>query len=193
MHTESGAPYLAHALKLEVGRIMKAADKMAAGNVASSSLLRNEEVPSTENHYLFDTLNKIRNDRLVAKIDALGPGEDTSTKEAVKAMLRSTIGDESNESQEVQDMIDYLSAYWKLAMKRYVDNVVQVVANTYTTQDVVSKMEAGVSDAMHDKDDDQLKQLFRQNPERERRRAELKSTLSIMRAAKERLRVAGVA
>ena len=39
-------------------------------------------------------------------------------KSSVIAMMKSDLGNDSNESQEVQDMIDMLAAYWKLAAKR---------------------------------------------------------------------------
>jgi hypothetical protein len=37
------------------------------------------------------------------------------------------LGNASNSSQEAQDMTDLLRAYWKLALKRFVDNVQQII------------------------------------------------------------------
>ena len=119
-------------------------------------LIVQECSPSTENHYLWDTINKIRNDRVKKKINAMA---DSSVRERVSggqyqraegfvrksdviAMLQSTLsGDISNEAQEVQDMIDMLSAYWKLSAKRYVDQVGMIITDLYTHPDLVRQIE----------------------------------------------------
>ena len=62
-------------------------------------LLPEMTMPSTENHYLFDTLNKIRNDRVAKKIKELADSSDNIKADQVLAMLQSTIGNDSNESQ----------------------------------------------------------------------------------------------
>ena len=90
----------------------------AAAKARLETLLEPENLPSTENHYLFDTINKIRNQRMEDKIKAL-PDQETAGhvhKDTVIAMLRSNIGNDSNESQEVQDMIDFLAACLQLVL-----------------------------------------------------------------------------
>ena len=78
--------------------------------------------------------HKIRNDRTEKQIMAISDAVVYDyTKSVVKghvkktevtAMLKSTFsGNTSHESQEVQDMLDMLSAYWKVAAKRYIDEV----------------------------------------------------------------------
>jgi hypothetical protein len=62
-------------------------------------LLPEMTMPSTENHYLFDTLNKIRNDRVAKKIKELADDSGNVKADQVLAMLQSTIGNDSNESQ----------------------------------------------------------------------------------------------
>lgn len=109
-------------------------DTIHAATSQLDRLLNVEKAPSTENHYLWDTINKIRNDRMEKQIMAMSDAlvydaSRTQVKNYVKktevtAMLKSTLsGNTSNESQEVQDMLDMLSAYWKVAAKRYIDEV----------------------------------------------------------------------
>ena len=63
-------------------------------------------------------------------------------KTEVIALLQSTMdGNASNESQELQDMIDMLSAYWKLARKRYVDNVGQTITDLFTSPDLLKRLQ----------------------------------------------------
>ena len=78
---------------------------------------------------LMGTINKIRSARFAKAIDAaVLSAEERSTHDIKSAIMghfaaMHMIGNDSNESQEVTDMIDMLSAYWKLATKRFIDNV----------------------------------------------------------------------
>ena len=104
-------------------------------------------------------------------------------------MLKSSdVAGKSNESQEVQDMIDMLSAYWKLATKRYIDEVSMVITDVYTSISQINQIERVLGEALLiDCDDGALKQLFRQSPQLERRRAELVATRKQMLRAQARL------
>jgi len=151
-------------------------------------LAEQELLPTTENHYLYDTINKIRNERMEASLRSLNPDKDGNvSKTAVLAMLKSTVGNDSNESQEVQDMIDVLSAYWKLAVKRYIDEVCMIVTDVYTGSKRVENMESQLVDIFLDCDDSELEEFFKETPQRERRRRELNVTHKTMLMAKMRM------
>eukprot|EP00947_MAST-08B_sp_MAST-8B-sp1_P002762 g2762.t1 len=177
-------PTLAGEMKKRIRSGLQAADKKA--DLRLEELLQGELLPSTENHYLWDTLNKIRNDRMVAKIDALGEDEKLP-KAVVVAMLKSDIGNSSNESQEVQDMIDLLAAYWKLAAKRYIDEVGMIVHSEFTSAALIKGLESSLSQAFMAAEDIYLQRCFQQTSEQERRRAKLQATAKRMRAANDRI------
>ena len=108
-------------------------------------------------------------------------------KNQVIAMLKSDIGNNSNESQEVQDMLDILTAYWKLAMKRYVDHVAMIITEAYTAPKCVEVIERRLTDAILNASDADLAHLFEQCPHVARRRLELKDTLAKMLKAQDRI------
>ena len=147
----------------------------------------------TENHYLWDTINKIRNERTAKKIDGLAPDPNDQSlvrvsKATLKAMLNSDIGNDSNESQEVQDMIDMLGAYWKLASKRYIDAVCMTVTNAYTSPQRVNDLEERLNRALVTGiDESALERMFAPDAKRERTRAEKLRLLAAMEAARARI------
>lgn len=85
----------------------------------------------TKNHYFGDTLGKLRNERLLA---AVKNSEFTSTTSANGRSLQSfqvirvdnlvDIASKSNFEHAVEDMHAILQAYYKVAMKRFIDTVV---------------------------------------------------------------------
>jgi hypothetical protein len=186
-------PLLAKKLKAELAAYIDLCAVEAERRL--DALLEQEKMPSTQNHYLWDTINKIRNQRMEDKINALpnfavSPnqlGEPPQWKTSVIAALKSDIGNDSNESQEVQDMIDYLAAYWKLAVKRYVDEVVMTVTAALTSPKRVEEMEATLTEALMRTDDEHLAGLFCQDPRLAQRRRELVATRARMQTAKERI------
>ena len=105
--SHAGLPPLAKRLKSELSAHLEASCSEAQERLGR--LLEQEMRPCTENHYLWDTINKLRNERLESKIDGLATkvGEPEFVRKVdVIAMLKSDVGNDSNESQEVQDMID---------------------------------------------------------------------------------------
>ncbi|GMI50605.1 hypothetical protein ScalyP_jg4265 [Parmales sp. scaly parma] len=170
-------PSLTSRLVDEVEAFVAEADDTARSDL--DSLIHRELLPSTENHYLFDTINKIRNERITNKVNKLS---DPVTKSAIIAMLKSDIGNESNESAEVQDMIDILSAYWKLAVKRYIDSAAQVVASTYSRPEVIENLEKHLVTKFMD--NDRLVSFFRVDAATKRNREELESTIERLEKAK---------
>ena len=151
-------------------------------------LLEQEKMPCTENHYLWDTINKQRNERMEQKVNSIsrdGPQGPYVLTSSVIAMMKSDIGNDSNESQAVQDMIDMLAAYWKLAAKRYIDSAAMTLHNIYTANKCMDALENALdSDIMH-ADDASLQCLFSEDPELNHRRTTLDDDKTRFTRAKE--------
>jgi hypothetical protein len=182
------APRLAARLKALAVHELDTANSEAEARL--DKLIQGERAPSTENHYLWDTINKIRNERITTQINSMPSdyGHDGFVgKEAVIAMLKSSIGNDSNESQELQDMIDLLSAYWKLAVKRYIDEVGMAITDVFTSDERILGIERTLSDAVVMMEDTDLQRLFKQSASQEQRRAELTSAVARLRTAKQRI------
>lgn len=86
----------------------------------------------TVNHYFADTLSGIREERVLARLEAAGVQDGCVVN--LTQMLKSI--HLSNEDQAVNDIHDTLKAYYKVAMKRFTDNVVlQVTERLYLGPD----------------------------------------------------------
>jgi hypothetical protein len=77
-------------------------------------------VLQTVNHYYADTLSSIRRERVLARLEGLGffDGEPFDREKVMKGVHL------SNDYQAVYDIHDMLKAYYKVAIKRFTDNVV---------------------------------------------------------------------
>ncbi|KAL6879909.1 P-loop containing nucleoside triphosphate hydrolase protein [Trichoderma longibrachiatum] len=95
------------------------------------NLLQDERggILQTVNHYFAETLAKLRQDRVVARLQALGLRDDQPCMMDL-AKLTSTIH-LSNEDQAVNDIHDALKAYYKVAIKRFGDYVVISVVERF--------------------------------------------------------------
>jgi len=179
-------PALSDKMKAELSKYVRGIDAKAAGKL--HDLLSQELVPATENHYLYDTINKIRNDRIAAKLQGMNTThEGFVRKDDVFTMLKSTVGDDSNESQEVQDMIDYLAAYWKVAAKRYIDVASMIIGDTFTSPKIVDEIDKQLGNLLLAAEDADIEALLKQSAQRQRRRSELIAKRDKMREAKERI------
>tara|TARA_R110002003_G_scaffold2979_1_gene24738 strand:- start:1855 stop:3066 length:1212 start_codon:yes stop_codon:yes gene_type:complete len=79
-----------------------------------------EGILQTVNHYFADTLSSIRESRVLARLENAG-FQDGSVIDLQRLMQSVHL---SNEDQAVNDIHDTLKAYYKVAMKRFTDNVV---------------------------------------------------------------------
>ncbi len=180
-------PYLLQDMKEEV--ITHLDETKAETSRKLLKLLQSEKIPFTENQSLWDTINKIRDDRLREKLKSLDRGDNLVDIDAVYEFLRSDIGSSSNESQEVQDMIDMLKVYWEIAQKRYMDNVCMVVSEAYTKPSSVRAIETRLHRVLVDDSDEYtLRRFFEPSRVKEKRRVELEQTVKSMSAARLRLR-----
>lgn len=75
----------------------------------------------TDNHYFADTLQTCRAKRVVAGLKKMGFVDGQNYVMNFKSMT--AVGHLSNEASAVHDIHDALKAYYKVAMKRFVDNV----------------------------------------------------------------------
>ena len=94
----SKLPGLSEKIKLELKAHLKTCSTDAVKKV--HALLQQEKIPCTENHYLWDTIIKIRNQRMEDKIMSMkSPTNHPEhlAKSQVIAMLKSDIGNDSNE------------------------------------------------------------------------------------------------
>lgn len=146
--------------------------------------------PDTENHYLYDTLNKIRNAKMTKMVADMPSSDDGKfvSKEAVLKLLQSAVGGQSNRNQELDDLIAYLKAYWKLATKRFIDNVVKTVRYGLMSQKRISEIEGVVRQSILEADDSECRTWFAQPKFVEARRRTLTTTLERLSAADTALR-----
>jgi hypothetical protein len=103
----------------------------AAYAEATAEFLRilNDErggILQTVNHYYADTLAAIREERVRGRLQAMGLGDELMGGFNLLDVMKTV--HLSNEDQSVNDVHDILKAYYKIAVKRFADNVViQVV------------------------------------------------------------------
>ena len=82
----------------------------------------------TVNHYYADTLSSIRQERVVARLENLGLHDGVMQFDMSKVLQGVHL---SNEDQAVFDIHDILKAYYKVALKRFTDNIVIQVTERY--------------------------------------------------------------
>ncbi|KAL4879270.1 P-loop containing nucleoside triphosphate hydrolase protein [Aspergillus karnatakaensis] len=83
----------------------------------------------TVNHYYADTLNALRTERVRVRLENMGFTDATNRYSNLSAMMKGL--HISNEDQAVNDIHDILKAYYKVALKRFADNVVIQIVERY--------------------------------------------------------------
>lgn len=189
MHTEEH-PY-AEELREFLGKVFQAHLKKTESDASlgMKTLLEQEtEIPMTMNHYLWDTINHLRDDQTLRRLRVLeSPTSDLVCMKEVIAALKSDIVNESNESQEVNDMLDMLKAYWKLAMKRYVDGICHIVSNAYTSDSSLDAIAQRLDMEQIRLDDAEVQRIFTEPPSIAMQRCELQRKIERLTEAKQRL------
>lgn len=132
----------------------------------------------TVNHYFADTLSSIRQERVIARLEGLGlqDGFDFDMKTVLKGVHL------SNEQQAVFDIHDILKAYYKVAMKRFMDNVVVQVSERYIVGEE-GPVKMFSPDLIGGFDDDMLTDLAGENFSTASRRNDLVSMAARFREA----------
>ena len=151
------------------------------------TVLNNERQPSTDNHYYMDTLNKIRNERMTMCIDKALDSEKTYSAQEVRLLIAGvtaqTVGNVSNDEQEAQDMVDSLRSYWKVAYKRFVDNVRQCLDETFVKL-LADRCDTALGDRLMSLDN--VKPLFDETARTRARRKEVEGRVKRLKAAVEK-------
>lgn len=157
------------------------------------NLFERENHPSTVNHYFYDTYHKNRIRRfqqaVQSRLDFITRHKTYTATEVCTMMsgvMAETIGNASNAEQEAQDMVDVLSAYWKVMMfKRWTDNLAQAVDTCYVSQLVEPCRQAlRIRFSMlGSRQEKQVRELFEEPIIDRQRRAELNEKLSRMKRA----------
>lgn len=122
---------LRHRIEDRNGRPARAARENA---VKQLDLLIADEmngILQTANHYFADTLSATRQERVLQRLKRLGIQEQ-DTHITVNLAQVAAVAHLGNEEQAIYDIHDILKAYYKVAIKRFIDNVVlQAVERCY--------------------------------------------------------------
>lgn len=159
------APFLLQGLLDVLESHMKDANSEAEKRLGN--LLEQEtRHPMTQNHYFWDTIHGIRDERMMERLNGLGPDEFGKVdKEVVAKMLKSDLGVLSNESQEVTEMLDVMKAYWTVAMKRFVVEAAMIVTDVYTGKECAENMTKKLTSSLVlGMDDEEVQALFQETP-----------------------------
>ncbi|KAL4782886.1 P-loop containing nucleoside triphosphate hydrolase protein [Aspergillus varians] len=120
-----------------------------------SRILQDERagILQTVNHYYAETLSAIRDERVRVRLEAMGLGDTNRVGVSLSEVMQRV--HLSNEAQAVNDIHDILKAYYKVALKRFADNVViQVVERYLLGRD--GPVRALCSDMVNDLDEEEL-------------------------------------
>lgn len=147
-----------------------------------SRLHRNEREPMTQNHYLSDTIRKRH-----ARSLALALPDGSSDKDTTITLLTAVTSNESNEARAADDMIDWLAAYWKLATKRYIDNVGQAVRQCYTSSASIQRLDTRITSMLLKLDDGAMLALFYEPPDKTMLRHNLRERVDALERARRRI------
>ena len=108
----------------------------------------------TVNHYLAETLAKIRSDRVVRRLIDAGYKEGHEYR--IKFENLATTSNISNDDIAIYDIHDTVKSYYKVAMKRFLDNVIiQVVERHILGPNTPLRLFS--SDFVDDLEDDEVK------------------------------------
>lgn len=112
----------------------------------------------TVNHYYADNLSSIRQERVTIRLETLGLHDGMLFN--MDRVLRGV--HLSNEDQAIFDIHDILKAYYKVAMKRFTDNVVVQVSERYILGDG-GPVKMFSPDMVGDFEDDKLTEISGEN------------------------------
>lgn len=137
-------------------------------------------VLQTVNHYYADTLSSIRQERVMVRLEKLGLSNGMCFDMSI--VLQGV--HLSNEDQAVFDIHDILKAFYKVAMKRFMDNVVIQVCERYILGDG-GPVKTFSPDLIGDFEEDKLTEIAGENFTTASRRNDLLSKAARFREALE--------
>ncbi|KAL4733846.1 P-loop containing nucleoside triphosphate hydrolase protein [Aspergillus similis] len=178
-----------HKLTTRVTRVQDAAHARAKTEFAR--ILDDERggILQTVNHYYADTLNAIRDERVRTRLKQISIHENALVQFNLADVMKKV--HLSNEDQAVNDIHDILKAYYKVALKRFADNVViQIVERYILGQD--GPFGALCSDMVNDMEEGELLEIAGENYMTSSLRNELVSRCERFQQALEIAKRAGV-
>jgi hypothetical protein len=149
------------------------------------NLLRDERegILQTVNNYLIDNIAETRHDRVMHRLKRAGFGESIGPQSISPLYITKAIH-LSNEEQAVYDIHDIIKSFYKVAMKRYLDNVVvQVVERHLLGKE--GPLRLLTPEFVADLYDDNLAFLAGENQCTANARAEMKAKLDRLRRARD--------
>jgi len=135
--------------------------------------------PSTLNHYLYDTLIKLRTKPLIQTFTGMADADGKIDVEHALSVLKNYgVGLKSNQEQEAIEMQFALAAYMKVAKKRFIDSIPRIVHSRF----LLPLSERMIPDITLT--DDELEQLLGESRSIARRRKDLMAKEKSLREAK---------
>eukprot|EP01060_Flectonema_neradi_P025528 TRINITY_DN3433_c0_g1_i3.p1 TRINITY_DN3433_c0_g1~~TRINITY_DN3433_c0_g1_i3.p1 ORF type:complete len:770 (+),score=166.09 TRINITY_DN3433_c0_g1_i3:53-2362(+) len=150
----------------------------------ASGVFVKEANPSTTNPAYLRDLNKLKGDRFKAEICGAFSNDSKYGGENIKKIVTNWHDNimSDNDEMEAQDMIDMLDSYWKVASKRFVDNIEQLLDTDYLMQMVRRSTEL-MDEHVTKLSDDDIKSLFEEDPLRKHARNQLQAKFERLQQA----------
>ncbi|KAJ5318544.1 hypothetical protein N7476_004964 [Penicillium atrosanguineum] len=126
--------------------------------------IEREGTPMTQNHYLNSNLQKCRQERISSEVKELAFSvkyDDSSKGECVRVSDLTRIHHMSNLQQTVQDIHDILKSYYKVARKRFIDNMCMQAADYYLVTGSAAPMKLFSPSWVYNLSSEQLDQIVR--------------------------------
>ncbi|KAJ5291465.1 hypothetical protein N7478_000716 [Penicillium angulare] len=105
--------------------------------------IEREGTPMTQNHYLNSNLQKCRQSRIISEVGESSffvKNEHGSREKSVRLSDLARIHDMSNLQHTVKDIHDILKSYYKVARKRFIDNLCMQAADYHLVIGLVAPM-----------------------------------------------------
>lgn len=175
-----------------ISRILRTQEQQSNAQVFEqlTNILNDERrgILQTVNHYFSDTLNSIREKRLRERLNSL-TNPTGLTGMSVPTVMKAV--HLSNEDQAVYDIHDTLKAYYKVALKRFMDNVIiqvterHLLGNGGPVKTLTPELIGGMSET-------RLAEIAGENLAIANARAELEVKVARMQEAFEKARAVGI-
>ncbi|KAJ5517152.1 hypothetical protein N7527_008712 [Penicillium freii] len=145
--------------------------------------IEREGTPITLNHYFNDNLEKCRQKRLYSTA-AKKSFDDCKHGEVVRLRDLAQQHHMSNLDHTVRDIHDILDAYYKVARKRFVDNVCMQAADYYLVTGPEAPMKLFSPSWVNDLSDDRLEEIVGEGRASKRRRLQLQKEVEDLEIGK---------
>jgi hypothetical protein len=139
--------------------------------------------PMTLNHYLNDNLQKCRQKRFKEAL-AWKSLENCSHGEVIRVSDLSYCDNMSNAEHTVQDLHDILQAYYKVARKRFVDNVCMQGADHFLVTGTEAPMNLFSPSWVNSLSDEFLEEIAGEEGNTKRRRLQLQKEITDLEAGR---------